>query len=205
VDDADIEDILSSDVKIIDITKRINGNFVWPGHLMPDGRQIVLQAPEKVDANTMMTWCNLLRGEYSARKDRKEAEAKARAEANRVVDERPVAAPVDTGVSVRPDQASRESREESVEEILRAKVADLERTVESCRQVCAEAFAVRRAAEERLDRAVLELTRARLALGVVSDAPEDSRTDRGQPKPSTTTRRRTRRSGVVGVTVSEDQ
>jgi regulator of extracellular matrix RemA (YlzA/DUF370 family) len=206
MDEADIEDLLSSDVKIIDITKNINGFLVWPGHLMPDGKQIVLQAPEKMDASTMMQWCNILRGEYRARKDRKEAEAKARAEAARVVDERNTPAPIDTGSSVRPVEASGEGREESVEELLQAKIASLERTVEHCRQVCAEAAALHDAAKGRHTRAVLDLDRARCALDAISaDASEGSRTDRGQSERSTTTRRRKGRGGVVVATVRQDQ
>jgi hypothetical protein len=77
----DVQDILSSDVKIVDATTRTvdPGRGVqtlrFPGEYMPDGMACVGTAPERLEPAILRGWCNQVRSEWSARQDRKEAEA----------------------------------------------------------------------------------------------------------------------------------
>jgi len=78
--DQSVIDLLSSDVRIVDSTSRTVDSergvqtLRFPGHLMPDGRDFLGEAPARLDPTILRGWCNSVRGEFDARQSRKDAE-----------------------------------------------------------------------------------------------------------------------------------
>jgi hypothetical protein len=134
----DVQDILSSDVKIVDATTRTvdPGRGVqtlrFPGEYMPDGMACVGTAPERLEPAILRGWCNQVRSEWSARQDRKEAEAarvKESAALDRDQTDRPTYQPTAASSSGTGDGEAGEAGLESGLEAEVAKWAKRERTV----------------------------------------------------------------------------
>ena len=86
---------------------------------------LVVQGP--LDFQKLVAWCNYVREEWNARKNRKETEETRAAEASRSRNERASAAPDDRGGSDVSAEVDNEISEESLEGTLRSKVALLDR------------------------------------------------------------------------------
>lgn len=125
----EVIDLLSSDVRIVDSTSRTvdSGRGVqtlrFPGHLMPDGKDFLGEAPEKLDPTILRGWCNSVRGEFDARQSRKES-AQVRPDGvhpeSSPQGDKPSGEPISTGAGAEGNGAGSEA---SLDEYLQAEVA----------------------------------------------------------------------------------
>lgn len=76
--DQAVMDLLSSDVRIVDSTSRTatpeGVSLRFPGHLMPDGKEVVGESPGQLTPAILRNWCTMVRSEFDARQSRKDAE-----------------------------------------------------------------------------------------------------------------------------------
>lgn len=124
--------ILNSDPLILENTRRMevgDGTIRLRigGDLFIDGQDCVLVVQGPLEFQKLVAWCNYVREEWNARKNRKEAEEARAADARRARDEREAAAANDRGRSDVPAEAGGEVGEETLEATLRAKIALLDR------------------------------------------------------------------------------
>lgn len=124
--------ILNSDPLILENTRRLEVGdgtvrLRITGDLFIDGQECVLVVQGPLEFQKLVAWCNYVREEWNARKNRKEAEEARKAEARRASDERKAAAALDGGGGVGPVEADSEVSEETLENTLRSKIALLDR------------------------------------------------------------------------------
>lgn len=124
--------ILNSDPQILENTKRTNNEdgtvrLRIGGDLFIDGQDCILVTQGPLEFQKLVAWCNYVREEWNARKNRKEAEEARAAEARRSRDEREAAAALDRGRGDVPVEDDNKVSEESLEGTLRSKIALLDR------------------------------------------------------------------------------
>lgn len=124
--------ILNSDPQILENTRRMevgDGTIRLRigGDLFIDGEDCVLVVQGPLEFQKLVAWCNYVREEWNARKNRKEAEEARAADARRARDEREAAAAFDRGRSDVSVEAGGEVSEETLETTLRSKIALLDR------------------------------------------------------------------------------
>lgn len=125
--DQAVHDLLSNDVRIVDSTSRTatpeGVSLRFPGHLMPDGKDYVAEAPGKLEPGMLRSWCHQVRSEFNARQDRKDAEeiraASVSPQGNDAGDSA-TGKPVPTGAGLEGNGAGSEA---SLDEYLKAEVA----------------------------------------------------------------------------------
>lgn len=82
------QSIQDSDAKILDHSSQEDGFMVFPANLMPDGEPFRGQLPpEGPNTEVLMSWVSNVRGQYNARKERKDAEASERGKVLRDAEE----------------------------------------------------------------------------------------------------------------------
>lgn len=124
--------ILNSDPLILEKTRRAevgDGTIRLRigGELFIDNEDCVLVVQGPLEFKKLVAWCNYVREEWNARKNRKEAEEARAAEARRSRDEREAAAALDRGRGAVPAEDDNKISEESLEGTLRSKIALLDR------------------------------------------------------------------------------
>lgn len=124
--------ILNSDPQILENTRRMevgDGTIRLRigGELFIDNEDCVLVVQGPLEFQKLVAWCNYVREEWNARKNRKEAEEARAAEARRSRDERGAAAALDRGRGDVPAEDDNKISEESLEGTLRSKIALLDR------------------------------------------------------------------------------
>ena len=124
--------ILNSDPLILENTRRLEigdgtVRLRITGDLFIDGQECVLVVQGPLEFQKLVAWCNYVREEWNARKNRKEAEEARAADARRASDERAAAAAVHGGGGVGPVETGSEVSEETLENTLRSKIALLDR------------------------------------------------------------------------------
>jgi hypothetical protein len=164
VNDLELQDLMASDVKIVDSSLRTTYSghpaLMFPAEYMPDGIPYIAQVPEKLDPAVLRGWCNSVRGEWNARQGRKEAEA-ARAAELRQQSADGQDAPADKlGAGGSSTAQGGEAGEEGLEKYLEAEVARWTRAVKDAEGALLEAEeSLARRARER-DTALTTLRRA---------------------------------------------
>lgn len=207
-------DILNSDVKLSEYTHREAGPgglvLAVHGDLMPDGQpcRVMYPADTNLNLEILTSWCNHVRREWNERTKRKEAEEASRAAALQRVDNQQGSAPRESSRGGGQNQTSGAEREASVEEVIEAQVARLERAVAHYRQIRDATADAHRSAEARLRDVTQEWSHARSVLGYLrglTGASQGSVADSEQPSGREAAEGRESRSGVVGDEVPTDQ
>lgn len=169
MNELEILDLLSNDVKVVDhSTREVDKRGVhilrFPGELMPDGKGLMAEVPERLDPTVLKDWCETVRREWNARQNRKAAEAKSKRDAAAQMGGASGGDPGRATGGNGPAQAGGEAREASLEELVEAQVARLIEKVRSLGQVRDEANRVAAEAVRRHEAAIQELGRAERTL-----------------------------------------
>lgn len=166
----DVQDLLASDVKIVDATTRTAdpGRGVqilrFPGTYMPDGRDCVGTAPERLEPSILRGWCNQVRSEWSARQNRKEAEESRLGRAAETHSERQSGGPEQPTAASNSGPDDGEAGEESMARSLEAEVARWARRVKQASEEFAGFTAQATDAATRRDQYSRNLTKAQRLL-----------------------------------------
>ena len=174
MNELEIIDLLSNDVKIVDnSTRSVDERGVhlihFPKELMPDGKGFSAEVPERLDPTVLKDWCETIRREWNARQNIKAAAKKSERDAAQAMAGASGGNPARAAGSDGPAQAGREAREASLEELVESKVAGLVDKVRSLGQVRDEANLVLAQAIRRHESAIGELALAEQTLAFIKE------------------------------------
>lgn len=178
--------ILNSDPQILENTRRLevgDGTIRLRigGELFIDGEDCALVVQGPLEFQKLVAWCNYVREEWNARKNRKEAEETRAADARRDHDEREAAASIERGRSDVPAEAGSEVSEETLEATLRSKIALLDRVRNRWTDDAAAARSRLTEAERQISRIAREHA---VTLGLLRTYMEEMKDDPSENSPS---------------------
>lgn len=171
-------DVIDSDSRLLAATQRQGNSLTFPGQYMPDGQPLVGQFEGDMSFAVIQGWCATVRSTWNARKERKEAQETEQAAAHRAAQREQAERSDDGGRSELPVEDDIEVGETSLEGIIRAKIAMLDRARKRRKDEFDSANAQYTAAQQRLLNTEEEYETAVNLLRLMNDTREVRPEDR---------------------------